>query len=547
MVLDWKTHSCLGYTLIILFVGFPVWWATTTGKEKLKKINLFFFIYLHFSGGFSVSSPVTSSFFGNVIFNYNLHFTVDRANLPYEEIQNLKDPILALSILLISDDASEVHDLGPKLQQLFQNARLLNINFRSRVRSELEQDAFATIKNLQNLDQRISELHPATSNSLILFETSSLLFSNEENILAIGQDKTLFFRAGAESSQLVKAIQEIIGIDLIDNIGTAIISPSQDKNPQWTLRRPTASSSFDILFSLMIPEPERFKPRWKIEESIQKYFHPILNSISEVYDVSVKSQILYLTSLNLKPTNKNGYFATTQNELGLALNTGSQFSSHVSSRQTLNFLTYIPTSRSSPLQIVDNLGKIVSTNAFLVPRWGGVLILNTNQTDLDMKPVMSVYVTHFRSLIGLNHYNTRTTFKIGNEIIAPIEKAFLIRLGCVENLAVSKMTMQSLSHLLTKISNIVINEEVSEQVYSAVLDYSKAIANADLGMLDEAFQQSKKSVISSEKAFFDHRLLALLYFPEDQKYAIYIPLFLPIFISYFGSIRSVFQDVFARK
>ena len=146
----------------------------------------------------------------------------------------------------------------------------------------------------------------------------------------------------------------------------------------------------------------------------------------------------------MKPTNKNGYFATTQNELGLALNTGSQFSSHVSSRQTLNFLTYIPTSRSSPLHIVDNLGKIVSTNAFLVPRWGGVLILNTNQTDLDMKPVMSVYVTHFRSLIGLNHYNTRTTFKIGNEIIAPIEKAFLVRLGCVENLAVSKMTMQTI-------------------------------------------------------------------------------------------------------
>jgi len=501
MVLDWKTHSCLGYTLIILFVGFPVWWATTT---------------------------------------------VDRANLPYDEIQNLKDPILTLSILLISDDALEAHDLGPKLQQLFQNARLLNINFRSRVRSEPEENAFATIKNLPQLDQRISELHPESSNSLVLFETSSLLFS-EEQILAIGQEKTLFFRVGAESSILVKAIEELIGIDLIDNIGTAIISPSQDKNPQWTLRRPTASSSFDVLFSLMIPEPEQFKPRWNIEESIQKYFHPILDSISELYDVSVKSQILYLTSLNLKPTNKNGYFATTQNELGLALNTGSQFSSHVSSRQTLNFLTYIPTSRSSPLHIVDNIGKIVSTNAFLVPRWGGVLILNTNQTDLDMKPVMSVYVTHFRSLIGLNHYNTRTTFKIGNEIIAPIEKAFLIRLGCVENLAVSKMTMQSLSHLLTKISNIVINEEVSEQVYSAVQDYSKAIANANLGLLEEAFQQSKKSVISSEKAFFDHRLLALLYFPEDQKYAIYIPLFLPIFISYFGSIRSVCQNAFGRR
>ena len=179
---------------------------------------------------------------------------------------------MTLSILLISDDSLEAHDLGPKLQQLFQNARLLNINFRSRVRSEPEENAFATIKNLPQLDQRISELHPESSNSLVLFETSSLLFS-EEQILAIGQEKTLFFRVGAESSILVKAIEELIGIDLIDNIGTAIISPSQDKNPQWTLRRPTASSSFDVLFSLMIPEPEQFKPRWNIEESIQKYNH----------------------------------------------------------------------------------------------------------------------------------------------------------------------------------------------------------------------------------------------------------------------------------
>ena len=41
MVLDWKTHSCLGYTLIILFVGFPVWWATTTGREKKNSSTIF--------------------------------------------------------------------------------------------------------------------------------------------------------------------------------------------------------------------------------------------------------------------------------------------------------------------------------------------------------------------------------------------------------------------------------------------------------------------------------------------------------------------------
>jgi len=31
-----------------------------------------------------------------------------------------------------------------------------------------------------------------------------------------------------------------------------------------------------------------------------------------------------------------------------------------------------------------------------------------------------------------------------------------------------------------------------------------------------------------EKAFFDSSLLGQLYFPEDQRFAIYIPLFIPV-------------------
>ena len=116
----------------------------------------------------------------------------------------------------------------------------------------------------------------------------------------------------------------------------------------------------------------------------------------------------------------------------------------------------------------------------------------------------------------------------------------------MENLAVSKLTMQSLSHLLTQISNIVINEEVSEQVYLAVAYYLTALEHTKKGQIEEAFTRSQTSFISSEKAFFDDTLLALLYFPEDQKYAIYIPLFLPVFISFAGSFFPFFS-AFMRK
>lgn len=56
-----------------------------------------------------------------------------------------------------------------------------------------------------------------------------------------------------------------------------------------------------------------------------------------------------------------------------------------------------------------------------------------------------------------------------------------------------------------------------------------------------AVEFARKAFTASEKAFFDPSLLALLYFPDDQKYAIYIPLFLPIMIPIILSARSIFK------
>lgn len=55
----------------------------------------------------------------------------------------------------------------------------------------------------------------------------------------------------------------------------------------------------------------------------------------------------------------------------------------------------------------------------------------------------------------------------------------------------------------------------------------EALANNELLKASELAQ---KSFLASEQAFFDASLLAQLYFPDEQKYAIYIPLFLPIMV-----------------
>ena len=497
----WKFHACLGYSLLILGIGTPIWWATTT---------------------------------------------VYRANLPYESIEALQEPKISLNVLLISSDAQDEHKLGPLLQsELSSSSRLLSVNFKSRLRSELEENAFKSLTDLAQLDQRLSQLHSKLNQDLILFEAPNSLF-NSEAVLTLGSGKTILFKNGCNHQDLLKGLQSVLGISKLNNIALAIDSPTKDQNPSWTLRRPIAAPAFDVLFSLMIPEPEKFQPTWDIENAVKAYFEPVLNNIKGICDVSVKSQILYLANLSLKPKKMDGLNIVNENELGLSINIGSQLSSHVTSRPTLNFLTYIPTQRQSPLKILDKQKQIVESNAFLVPRWGGVLVLNTNQTQIEMDILMKTFLTQFRQLIGLDHYDMKIAQKISKEIIAPLEKDFLLKLGIVENLAVAKLTMESLSHLLTQISNIVINEEVSEQVYSAVSDYKQALDFSASGQVQEAFAKSQTSFISAEKAFFDDTLLALLYFPSDQKYAIYIPLFLPVFISFGGIFMPFVKSIFKK-
>lgn len=85
------------------------------------------------------------------------------------------------------------------------------------------------------------------------------------------------------------------------------------------------------------------------------------------------------------------------------------------------------------------------------------------------------------------------------------------------------------------------------QIYSSVDSAEKSLDSLSKGNLEDAFRKAEAAFLASEKAFFDPSLLALLYFPDDQKYAIYIPLFLPVSIPVLLSLRYVLTDYFSRK
>lgn len=83
---------------------------------------------------------------------------------------------------------------------------------------------------------------------------------------------------------------------------------------------------------------------------------------------------------------------------------------------------------------------------------------------------------------------------------------------------------------------------LASQVSSAVNSLQLAVAELEAGNLRFALEFSKEAIMASEKGFFDPSLLHLLYFPDDQKFAIYIPLFLPMCVPILLSLLKIASE-----
>ena len=88
---------------------------------------------------------------------------------------------------------------------------------------------------------------------------------------------------------------------------------------------------------------------------------------------------------------------------------------------------------------------------------------------------------------------------------------------------------------------MVINEKVAAEISESVDALETALDELENSNQSLALEFSRVAYRKSENAFFDTSLLELLYFPQDQKFAIYIPLFLPVGIPILFGIKEAIK------
>ncbi|XP_068126262.1 GPI transamidase component PIG-S [Hyperolius riggenbachi] len=510
-----------------------------------------------------------------------------RASLPYSDISQLGQLRLQLTVpievVFTKGTLTSEQQRRIPASDVNENEAVLNAHTSFNCRYEFkyrrtspEEDDILSLQSLQEADEALQLFSKGTQGALSLYiiPENTPLFPQGVDVY-IGKHRRSLVKLTLDPSlsteeirhtlyskvehivQTMTITEEAITGSLSDRISISRFNKDDFENSRRAFK---TSPGYEITFTLLNPDPKSHDLNWNISSASDHYIQPFLDKLHPVANFSVDSQILYYAILGVNPRfdKETSSYILSAHNLPHVINPveARLGSSAASLYPVLNFLLYVPEYFHSPLYIHDKDGKRVPTNAFHSPRWGGIMVYNVDHgkqeeiefpvhVDIDMVPVMEVFLTQLRLLLGLSKMYVPSNYLVenpGNEGLTDWELDKLLWTRAVENIATVSTTLTSLAQLLDQIGNIVINDNVASEVYHAVSSIQIALTELEAGRLENAFRASKEAITSSEKAFFDPSLLHLLYFPDDQKFAIYIPLFLPVAVPILLSLLKIVKE-----
>ncbi|KAJ2551724.1 GPI transamidase component [Coemansia sp. RSA 1933] len=305
---------------------------------------------------------------------------------------------------------------------------------------------------------------------------------------------------------------------------------------------------------------------WEIEQAAALFLQPLVDALRPLTRISVTSQVLHHAGPPpVTPIVRNGTTFLTLPMLSHFVNSPSWNLASVDPvAPMLNFVLYVPALASQPVHILG-----AATDAFSVPQWGGIAIANLSPHTApgskvvlapdDLQQYMGMFVAQLRALLGIrnnaplasstsgasdvNEYLDGKSVRIQRATMTGVsgwELDALMRQWSVQNRHTAITTLQSLVRLVDSLQNMVVMDEIKTQVEQSLA--SLAAIDASLGSSDHlaAFTSAATAAVLAETAFFDPSMVSMLYFPDQHKYAIYFPFFLPVAIPVLSAIRRLF-------
>lgn len=255
---------------------------------------------------------------------------------------------------------------------------------------------------------------------------------------------------------------------------------------------------------------------WDIEAAVAEFMKPVLDILTPIHNFTIDTQIqLYATpGVQSQVLNKE--------DLSSFVNAAEwPLSPSIGGAPTVNFIVYIgnQTIALPTAEQAGSDGATATSQSWLVPQWGTVYLLplpedKAHVSASTLKQPLLTFTSHLLSLLG--------TPQSGS---LPLRLSTLSRIRSADLLLRASSTLGSLARLSLALPSISIPSSVADGV-SKTMSHLR-LACDTLGT-PGALYHARVAEEEAERAFFEKSMVGQLYFPDEHKIAVYLPLLGPV-------------------
>ena len=300
-------------------------------------------------------------------------------------------------------------------------------------------------------------------------------------------------------------------------------------------RAAKSSPSFHLTFSLLTASGA--PSSWDIQSLLKTHIEPLQSALESTVDISIATQIQLFSSYSpsIQPFSVEGLDGQflRENDLTAFVNAAEwPISPSVGSGPTLNFIIYVPAQQELPLDIEGGRGL-----SWLVPQWGGIHIVNPSLVEHpvfgmmmpehlsndELSAAFETFSSQLLSLMGVLSLEYQ-----GQLLPLPMRLQAHSRLAGLTLRMKAASSLGSLARLAQHLGSIPIPKHVAQLVENAMGNLTTSTASFGQSHWEVAVKHASTSYEDSEKAFFDKSMVGQVYFPDEHKVAVYLPLLGPI-------------------
>ncbi|KAF4624797.1 hypothetical protein G7Y89_g13373 [Cudoniella acicularis] len=344
----------LSFWVIILFLGLPIWWKTTTIYRARLPLDQM----MDWADGRACRPvfPLRISIEADSLQDHEAQHLLRTTQHALDDLNDFSAHHLRLQLSPPANATTSAEGVskGGDEEEVALVIRLLPGTI-----TKADLQSYSPILDVYYTPNQIpSSSSSSSSLATYIANTLQTMFAEEQAMIAY-----LLSTSSAPPERSPKALAPEVAESLA----------------KWTTRSMKYSRTYHLTFSLFTPNAT--PSSWDIEAALEEHVKPLLKSFSSISNFTIDTQVqLYATpgvgGNVLKKEDLSGFINAAEWPL----------SPSIGGAPTVNFIVYVGDME------VEGGGK-----SWLIPQWGGVVI----QSDIsDLRPAMLTFSNQLMSLLG---------------------------------------------------------------------------------------------------------------------------------------------------